>query len=92
MVATIWLNAVGSMATTLGIDPAAFVYLLAFAFSFGITLAVALSLKKYEQNIALPTFFLMLLVMVFIGAFEWLFLVIPLILIGVYYLKNGGDK
>lgn len=89
MVSDMWLSVFGGIASTYGFDPSATVYLFALAFAVGVTVAVSTALKG-EHNTGLPIFFFTLLLLTFIGAFDWLFLILPLVLIGAYYLKGVG--
>ena len=88
MVSEMFITMLTPMSQTLGIGATALSYLFAFAFAFGIAAAIA---WKFGPQLALPGFFLMLLIMTFIGAFDWLMLVLPLVLVGAYYLKGGGN-
>lgn len=89
MVSDLWLNAASSLAASTGISAVAWVTLLALVFCIATAVGVVIATKKKE--LGLPVFFLSLLVAIFIGAFDWLFLIPAAILIGAYvYQKERG--
>jgi hypothetical protein len=90
MVSQIWVDFFSTMLGGLGFTGATGAYLFAVLTSLGIAMTVAIYFKHNEM--ALPTFYFMLLLWTVAGAFEWLFLVIGFIPLAIYYYKKEDNS
>lgn len=80
-----WINATADTAQNLyGIDPAGYLLLLALAFSVGF--GIYLARISGNRSLGLVGLFGGLVISVFIGLLDWVYVIIPLLIFGGIYM------
>ena len=81
---------VTDIAATFGMPAEVMLLLFVIVFSLGAAMAIVVQFGKKELFV--PVFFCLIVFFAILGAFNWLFLAIPLILLSVIYFYHGGKE
>lgn len=97
MVSQMWLDMASGMASQWGLFPEQMLLLIGVFFAIAIAVFVSIELKRNHVNIesknsGVFAFFLILVIEVFIGMIEWIYFVLPLLLMGTYYFYIGRKE
>jgi len=91
MVGQFWLDVVHGIAQSYGFTDTSMMILFVFLFCVSISVCIGIATKK-SWKIAVISFFMLLVMCAFLQMIDWIYIVIPLILVSafIYTRIRGG--